>query len=178
MKSILTILFFSVSLPMMAQLENLKLSNAVVIGQMDNPEERYALEGAMASLLSDNGVTATPSLNYIKAGGDARELASDSLMNLLKQKGFDTYVIVSVRGYDRKFKPSERKDSLVEKLGQTSLHEIYRLDAVSVSFEFTFYRNGEYVATDIVKCGNISDRESVLKRFRKKVAKRIYKKWR
>ena len=74
MKSILTILFFSMSLPMMAQLENLKLSNAVVIGQMDNPEERYALEGAMASLLSDNGVSATPSLNYIKAGGDAREM--------------------------------------------------------------------------------------------------------
>ncbi len=177
MKNILTTLFLVCCTSLMAQLENLNLSNGVVIGQVDKPEERYALEGALANLLSENGVNATPSLNYIRSGGDSRELASDSLMNVLKQKGFDTYVIVSVRGYDRKFKPSQRRDSLVEKLGQTSLHEIYRLDAVSVSFEFTFYRNGEYIATDIVKCGNISDRESVLKRFRKKVSKRIYKKW-
>lgn len=177
MKSLVTCLFLLVSLSLTAQLDKIKLKNAVVVGQLDKPEERYALEGALANLLSDNGVPATPSLNYVKAGGDSRELANDSLKNILMQKGFDTYVIVSVRGYDRKFKPSERRDSLEEKLGQGSLHEIYRQDAVSVTFEFTFYRNGEYLACDVVKCGNISDRESVLKRFRKKVSKRIYKKW-
>lgn len=177
MKKLILCLILLVATSAVAQLENVKLTNAVVIGQLDKPEERYTLEINLATLLSDYGITATPSLNHIKAGENAEVLAGDSLTTILKQKGFDTYVLISVRGYDRKFKASERQTQLIDKLGEGTLNEIYRSDAVSVSFEFTFYRNGQFIATDIVQCGNISDRDSVLKRFRKKVSKRITKKW-
>lgn len=178
MKVVITLAILSISLVGFGQKKaKIDLTNALVVGQMDKPQERYALEGHLAQLLTQYNVKAAPSLNYVKVGGDSGVLLEDSITSLLKAQGFDTYLIVSVRGYDRRFKPSTRKDSLAEKLSQGSLYEIYRQDAVSVTFEFTFYRNGEYVATDVVKLGNISDRESVLKRFNKKVGKRIYKRW-
>jgi hypothetical protein len=82
-----------------------------------------------------------------------------------------------VRGYDRKYKPTNLRDDLVTALNAGNLFPIYREEVVSVSFEFTFFRNGQFVCSDIVKCGNVSDRDSVIKRFRKLVAKRIEKKW-
>lgn len=177
MKHITILLFIAISMVGVAQKTPLQLTNAVVVGQIDKPEERYALEGALSNLLTQNGVKATASLNFLKLGGDSGVLSTDSLSTILKNQGYDTYIIVNVRGYDRKFKPSERQEPLTEKLGQGSLHELYRQDAVSVTFEFTFYRNGQYISSDLVKLGNISDRETVLKRFNKKVGKRITKKW-
>jgi hypothetical protein len=155
----------------------LHLTNALVVGQMDKPEDRYSIEINLAEMLSSRGVTTSPSLNVIKMGSDSQELASDSIKNVVKAKGIDTYVLVSVRGYDRRFKVSEKQDDLKGALSIGSLFELYRSDIVSVSFEFKFFRNGEFVYGDIVKCGNVSDRETVLKRFRKKVGKRISKKW-
>lgn len=178
MKSIVIILFSFLSLNAFSQLKTLKLRNAVVVGQFDKYEDRFTIESTLTSLLSDYNIKTTPSVNYVKAGESSVVLAGDSLMNVLKEKGFDTYVIVSVRGYDRKYKISEMKYPFSEKLDQGTLREIYRNAAVSVTFEFAFYRNGELVAIDQVKCNNISDRESVLKRFRNKTEKRVAKRWR
>lgn len=157
--------------------QKLNLTNAVVVGQLDNPEDRYSLEINLAQVLSDNGVKAVPSLNVMKMGGDPQILASDSLMKIMSDKGIDTYLLASVRGYDKKFKKSEKNDDFTTALSVGSLFDLYRQDIVSISFEFKFYRNGECVFSDIVKCGNISDRTTVLKRFVKKVNKRIVKKW-
>ena len=104
-------------------------------------------------------------------------LASNSMTQVLKAKGIDTYILVSVRGYDRKFKPTTSIDNLFKSLELGSLFNLYQTDIVSVSFEFKFYRNGEFITSDIVKCANVSDRETVLKRFRIKVGKRISSKW-
>lgn len=153
------------------------LKNCVVIGQLDNPEDRYSLEINMTEMLSSMKIKTMPSLNFMKMGSDAVLLASDSIQSELKEKGFDTYLIVSVRGYDRRFKVAEKQENFKEALSAGGLYDLYRMDIVSISFEFKFYRNGEYVFGDIVKCGNISDRDTVLKRFRSKVGKRMSKKW-
>lgn len=177
MKLLTTIIVFSIAMIGYGQKVKLNLTNALVIGQMDKPQERYAIEGQLSQLLAEYNIKAAPSLNYVKVGGDTDILLKDSIASKLKAEGFDTYLIVSVRGYDRKFKASTRRDSLEEKLSQGSLYEIYRQDAVSVTFEFTFYRNGEYLTSEVIKLGNISNRETVLKRFNKKVGKRIAKRW-
>lgn len=177
MKHILILLLSVVSLTSFGQVKDLHLTNALVVAQMDKPQERYAVESNLTDLFIQNGIKAVPSLNYYKMGGSGSVLATDSMKQVLAAQGIDTYVLVTVRGYDRKFKPSERRETLSDKLDEGNLYELYRLDIVSISFEFTFYRNGEFVGNDVVKCGNISDRETVLKRFRKKVSKRIYKKW-
>ncbi len=178
MKSISFIVVILLSFSSFSQLKTLKLRNAVVIGQFDKEDERFTIESTMTGLLTEFNIKTAPSVNYLKTGEPLNNISNDSLMNVLKEKGFDTYVIVSVRGYDRSYKPSTIKYSFVEKLAQGTLREIYRNAAVSVTFEFAFYRNGEMVAIDQVKCNNISDKESVLKRFVKKTEKRIATKWR
>lgn len=175
-KLILLVAFFSATVTF-AQKTDFNLTNALVIGQLDKEEDRYSIEINVTELLTDAGIKAVPSLNVMKLGSDASNLASDSLQKIVAAKGIDTYVLVSVRGYDRRFKRSERKDDLATALNSGNLFPIFRDEVVSVSFEFLFYRNGQYLGSDVVKCGNVSDRDSVIKRFRKVVAKRIVNKW-
>ncbi len=157
--------------------DEFKLTNAVIIGMMDDQNERYSIEINLTELLTSRGIKALPSLNIIKLGEDSRVLASDSLQNSIKEKGFDTYMLVSVRGYDKRYKVSPSQPSFAEALEAGNLYKMYQMDVVSVSFEVKFYRNGTCVHTQIVKCGGVGDRESVVKKFRKKMKKLIDKKW-
>jgi len=157
--------------------QSLKLTNTIVIAQFDKAEDRYAMEVSVTEMLAQYKIKAMPSLNLLKQGADASVLADDTLQKELKIAGYDTYLIVNVRGYDRTFKPATQKISLAEILDMTSIYHVYRDEATSVSFEFTFFRNNEVVKRNILKCGNISDRNSVLKRFRKKLSKMIVKSW-
>lgn len=152
-------------------------SKILVIGQFDRPDERYAVEVTLTELFSKQGIVAMPSLNILKQGSDPLILASDTLQKLLLKKNISTYLVVNVRGYDRRFKPSEIELSFSEMLGRTSIYHIYREEATSVSLEFTFFRENKVVFRDILKCGNISDRDSVLKRIQKKLPKRMGRKW-
>ena len=95
---------------------------------------------------------------------------------IVSAKGLDTYLTVSVRGYDKRFKLAESRDDFKTAININHLFSLYKENVITVSFEFTFYRDGKFVGTDIVRCGNIDSRETVLKRFKKKTAKRI-KKW-
>lgn len=174
-KSIL--IFFLLFIYSFSFSQGLKLRNVLVIGQFDKPEDRYAIEVNLTEILTNKGIKASPSLNILKQGTSAVNLVSDSIRQVIQAKGFDTYVIVNVRGYDRKFKPSEAKITLEEMLNMASLYHIYRDEASSVSFEFTFFRNGMVIYRDILKCGNVSNRDSVIKRFRKKMPKLIDKRW-
>ena len=177
MKKLLFIVVLLVASSVNAQTKGLALKNALVIGQLDKEEDRYSIEINVTEILSSAGVKAVPSLNVLKLGSDAQLLATDSVQKIVAAKGLDTYVIVSVRGYDRKFKLSTIKDDFKTALGAGNLFPIYREEIVSVTFEFKFFRNGQQVAADIIKCGNISDRDSVIRRLRKALAKHVEKKW-
>lgn len=177
MKKIVLIGFILVQVLGFAQKQELNLTNAFVVAQIDKSEDRYTLEVALTELLAEYGIKAMPSMNILKVGSDQTLLVSDSISQLVKSKGFDTYVLVSVRGFDKRFKASEKKPKIEELLAEGHLFPIYRDEVVSVSFEFFFYRNGQYIGTELVKCGNISSRDSVMKRFRKKISKRIEKAW-
>lgn len=159
-----------------AQTKELNLTNALVIGQLDRSEDRYSIEIALTELLADAGVKALPSLNILKVGADVYHLENDSIQNIVSTKGLDTYLTVSVRGYDKRFKLAESRDDFKTAININHLFSLYKENVITVSFEFTFYRDGKFVGTDIVRCGNIDSRETVLKRFKKKTAKRI-KKW-
>lgn len=157
--------------------QNIEKNKILIIGQFDRPDERYAIEVTLTELFSKQGLMAVPSLNILKQGSDPLILASDTLQQLLLKKDINTYLIVNVRGYDRRFKPSETELSLSEMLGRTSIYHIYREEATSVSLEFTFFKENKIVFRDILKCGNISDRDTVLKRIQKKLPKRMSRKW-
>jgi hypothetical protein len=155
----------------------LNLNNAVVIGQMDTPADRYSVEVNLTELFATNGVRSLASLNLMKLGSDAQQLASDSVAKKAKSKRFDTFVVVSIKGYDKRFKATKQKEGFLSALGRANIYGIYQQDIVSVSFEFKFYRDGELIYADIVKCGNAGSRDKVIKKLRKKVAKRLVKAW-
>jgi hypothetical protein len=177
MRYLSLLLIFLSSTAVFGQLDQLNLTNALVIGQLDKPEDRFSIEINITELLTSHGVKAMPSLNVLKLGSDPELLATDSMKTVLTSKGIDTYVLVFVRGYDKKFKPTTLKDDLLTVLNTGSLFPIYREEVTSVSFEFLFYRNGVMVASDVVKCGSVSSRDAVVKKLRKAVEKRIVKKW-
>lgn len=158
--------------------QQIAFKNALVIGQFDKSEDRYAMELNLVEILQQNGYKALPSFNLLKQGEALGNLLNDSTRNLLKAKGIDAYVVLNVRGYDRKFKSSEAKTTLKEMLDMTSIYHIYRDEATSVTFEFTFFDlNNQLIGRSLLKCGNVSDRDSVMKRFRKKLPKTITKDW-
>ena len=127
------------------------------------------MELNLVEILQQNGYKALPSFNLLKQGEALGNLLNDSTRNLLKAKGIDAYVVLNVRGYDRKFKSSETKTTLKEMLDMTSIYHIYRDEATSVTFEFTFFDlNNQLIGRSLLKCGNVSDRDSVMKRFREK----------
>ncbi len=155
----------------------LDLTNVVIIGQMDDPSDRYSVEINMTELFSTNGLKSKASLNLMKQGADSEILASDSLKTVLEAQGYDTYLLITVRGYDKRFKMSDANDDFKTSLGRGNLFSIYQEGVVSVSFEFKFFRNGELVRDEVIKCGNAGSREKVLSKLRKKVRKRLVKDW-
>jgi hypothetical protein len=178
MRSYLLIAFLISSVAGFSQdLKNLDLKNVLVVGQLDKPEDRYTLEINLSEMFANQGIKTMASLNVLKQGADPRILATDSIRTLLQGQGIDTYVLVSVRGYDRKFKPASKHYDLGTELTNGHAFPLYREEIVSITLEFNFYRNGEFVGYDILKLGGIGSRDSVLKKLRKKLPKRINKRW-
>jgi hypothetical protein len=171
------VLFFVISHFIFFSQINFKLTNAVVIGQFDKPEDRFSIEINTTEILSTQGIKAMPSLNLLKSGADSRLIGTDSIKAVVRSKGFDTYLIVKVIGYDKRFKVSERKISFEEALGLGTLFNLYRDEAESISFEFSFFKNDQIVYREVIRCMSISDRNTVLKKYRKKLTKRVTKKW-
>lgn len=160
-----------------ANSQDFDLTNAVVVAQLDRPDERYALEANIVDIFTAEGIKTIPSTNVVKAGQSGEDIANDSIKAALTAKGFDTYVLVSIRGFDKKFKKIKSEQILDTSLATGHLYPLFREDVVSITFEFLFFRNGQYIGTDLIKCGGIDDRDSVLKKFRKKLRKRLRKKW-
>lgn len=152
-----------------------QLTNAFIVAQLDRPEEKFSLEINLAELFSEQGVNVFPSLNILKQGQNPTVLASDSVTSILKNKQLDTYVLVSVRGYDRNYRKKSKQTSLIEELSSSHLFPIYRDDIVSLTFEFLFYQNGNQVYSDLLKIKNINNKDSVLKKLHKKLPKLIHK---
>ena len=172
------LLFFgSFLLLQQLQAQQVKLTNAVVISQFDKEEDRYAMQALMTDMLKGYQIKALPLMNVLKQGEDPQHLLNDSIQKVLLQKGFDTYLVVNVRGYDRTFKPSEDTQTLAELLETTSIYHIYRDEATSVSFEFSIYKEGKLISRQVLRCGNVSDRDSVLKRLRKRLPKKVLPSW-
>jgi hypothetical protein len=178
-KSLLSLLFLGICLIGTAQAKfpPLKLNNALVVSHLNKQSDQFSLEIAVSDVLSRCKVKNTVSLNVLKAGGDPQILMTDSVGQILKAKGINTLMLVSVRGFDNRFRPSTGNMTLAEDLAADNLFPIYKEDIVSVTFEFHFYRDGKLVYTDLLKIGGAGSRDMVLRKFRKKLAKKVVKDW-
>src|SRR5690554_197123 len=86
--------------------KSLNLNNVLIIAQQDDLSDRYTVEVALLQLFNSYNIQSKASLNVLKQGGSPDVLMSDSLVQSLKEQGIDTYLLVSVRGYNNRFKPS------------------------------------------------------------------------
>jgi hypothetical protein len=175
----LFILISSFSLNTLAQGDSkeFKLTNTIVVAQQDKPEDRYSLEINVLQLLASRGINTKASLNIVKQGGSPLILSEDSIQKQVLNEGFDTYMLISVRGYDKKFKPSTNVLPLEDELNAGHLFPLYREEVTSVTFSVTFYRNNVPVHYELIKTGNVGSRDSVLKKFIKKLDKKLQKSW-
>lgn len=154
-----------------------QLDNVLVVAQQDKQEDRYSLEVSLMQLFNSYNLKTKASLNVIKQGGSPKILLNDSVQNSLQKEGIDTYMLISVRGYDKRFKPSENIKSLEEELEAGHLFPLYRESATSVTFSIIFYQNGEPVHYELIKTGSVGSKDAVLKKLMRKVEKSLKRKW-
>lgn len=158
-----------------SQKKHIQLTNGLLVAQLDRPEEKFTLEINLAELFSAENVKVVPSLNLLKQGEVASVLVSDSVTNILKSKNIDTYILVSVRGFDKNFRLSSHFEPLSNELASSHLFPLFRDDILSVTFEFTLYRNNEVVANELLRIKNVDSKDKVMKKLRKKLPKLISK---
>lgn len=158
-----------------AQAFNLK--ECVVIAQFEKPEDRYALEVNLCEIFTAMHIKAIPATNFVKQGGSSQVLATDSSLTALKEKGFSTYCLVNVKGFDNRFKKSEHPPLFSEGLDRATIYNLYKDEISNLTLEFIFYREGKPVFNDVYKISNIGDRDDVIKRLKKKGPKYFLKNW-
>jgi hypothetical protein len=176
MKNLILIAAVLLSSLSFGQKNQLNLTNVLIVGQMEQEDERFMLEIALTEFFAERNIKAVPSINILKQGADPSLLLTPELRADVKGKGLDTYMLVSVRGYDSRFKKTNKNDSLSVALDYGTLFALYRAEITSITFEFFIYRNDVMVKTALVRCGNISSKETVLKRLKKKLARKV-KRW-
>lgn len=160
-----------------AQTEELNLDNVLVIAQQDKQPDRYSLEVAILQLFNQYGLKTKASLNVLKQGGSADVLLTDSLQNKLESEGIDTYMLISVRGYDKRFRPAEEINSFEEEIKAGHLFPLYRENATSVTFTITFYRDGKPVHSELIKTGTVGSKDAVIKKLLKKMERSLKRDW-
>lgn len=157
--------------------ESLNLKNVLIVGQQDELSDRYTLEVGLLQLFSSYNVKSKASLNTIKEGGTDEILLNDSIYKKLKSEGIDTYLLVSIRGYNKRFKPSENMNPIEEEINAGHLYPLYRESASTVTFSFTFYREMKPVHHELIKTGTVGSKDAVMKKLLRKVEKRMEKEW-
>lgn len=179
MKTTLLSIFMFFTLPFCwgQQFDPLSLTNALVVAQQDKLEDQYTLELAVVEMLRSNDINAKASLNILRQGQDPSILASDSIQRKLSNTGIDTYMLISVRGYDKRFNPSSNIQNLTEELRAGHLFQLWRETASSVSFTVLFYRNGIPVFYDLIRVRAGGSKDAMMKRLMKKLDKKVKKSW-
>ena len=157
--------------------EPLNLKNVLIVGQQDDLSDRYTLEVGLLQLFTDYNVKSKASLNVIKQRGTDEILLTDSIHQKLKSEGIDTYLLVSIRGYNKRFKLSENANPIEEEINAGHLYPLYRESASTVTFSFTFYRDMKPVHYELIKTGTIGSKDAVMKKLLKKVERRLTKEW-
>ena len=156
--------------------QRLKLTNVVLVAQLDRSEDKFTAEINLAEIFAENGVNVLPSLNLLKQGASLSTLVSDSIKTILKEKQLDTYLLVNVRGYDRQFRLSSKIGSLTEELNIAHMFPLFRDEITSITFEFIFFRNDKLCHTELLKLKNVSTKEKLIQKLHKKLP-RLIQRW-
>lgn len=157
--------------------QNLNLKNVLIVAQQNDLSDRYSLEVALIQMFSYYNVKCKASLNVVKEGGSPDILLNDSIRQKLKDEGIDTYLLVSIRGFDRRYQPADSLNDFKDEIDVGHLFPLYRESASNVTFNFTFYRDLKPVYYDMIRVKGISSKDDVIKKLLKAVEKELTKSW-
>lgn len=157
--------------------EDLNLKNVLIIAQQDELSDRYSVEIGLLQMFNSYNIKSKASLNVLKQGGSADILLSDSTRQKLKEEGIDTYLLVSVRGFNNRFKPSKKIHEFEDEIQAGHLYPLYRESTSTVTFTFTFYRDLKPVHSELIRTGSVGSKDAVMKKLLKKVERRLTKSW-
>jgi len=160
-----------------AQEGQLRLDNVLIVGQQDELADKYSLELAVLDIMKSNNIKTKSSLNVLKQGEDPVVLANETTQKTLKAEGIDTYMLISVRGYDKRFNASTNLQPLKDELSAGHLFSVWREGASSVTFTITFYRNNIPVHNELIRIKSTNSKGAVLKKLSKVIDKQITKSW-
>lgn len=159
------------------QNQKLNLKNALIVAQQNDLSDRYSIESALIQLFSSYHVKSKASLNVVKEGGSPDILLKDSVRQKLKEEGIDTYLLISIRGFDRRYKAADSLNDFEEEIHVGHLFPLYRESASNVTFNFTFYRDLKPVYYEMIRVRGIGSKDDVIKKLLKKVEKELIKNW-
>ena len=155
----------------------INLDNVVVVAQQNKTDHRYNLELAIMEVLRKYDVNAISAISVLKDGQGPPSLANDSIQKRLSDDGYDMFMLVSVRGYDKRFSPPSNSYSLNEELRAGHLFSYFEKKRSSVTFTVSFFRNGIPVHSELVRVKKTKSPEKVLASFSKKIEKRLKRVW-
>lgn len=156
---------------------SLNLKNVLIVGQQDELSDRYILEVGLLQLFTEYNIRSRASLNIVKQRGTDDFLLNDSIQQILRSEGIDTYLLVSIRGYNKRFRLSDEANPIKEEINAGHLYPLYRESASTVTFSFTFYRDMKPIHYELIKTGTVGSKDSVMKKLLKKVERKLVKEW-
>lgn len=159
------------------QNQKLNLKNALIIAQQNDLSDRYSIESSLIQMFSSYGVKSKAALNVVKEGGSPDILLRDSVRQKLKDEGIDTYLLISIRGFDRRFRPADSLSDFGDEIHVGHLFPLYRESASNMTFNFTFYRDLKPVYYDMIRVTGVGSKDDVIKNLMKKVEKELTKHW-
>jgi hypothetical protein len=153
------------------------LENVVVVAQQNNTADRFNLELAVMDLLRKYEVNARSAISVVKEGQGPNSLANDSIQKRLSGDGFNMFMLISVRGYDKRFSPPSNRFTLNEELLGGHLYAYHREKISSVTFTISFFRNGHPVHSELIRVKKTKSPEKILKSLIKKMERRLKRSW-
>jgi len=173
---LIVLLFLLMTIPIISMAQ-MRLENVLVVAQQDKLEDRYSMELALTNMMQTFGVTSKSALGVIPQGEFMNVLATEEMQKRVKAMGIDTYMLISVRGYDRSFTPSTNILNMRDELNAGHMFSFWRESANSISFSVTFYRNNQPIHYELIKIKNGKNREATISKMVKAFEKRLQKSW-
>ena len=153
------------------------LKGAMILVQNDKPQERFSMEANLGKLFTSYGMPILLSINLIKEGAPLTELGETKIQAELNARNINSVLIISVRGFDTRFKPRTKiPQTLEEMLKEGNANPITTEEAASVTIEFFQYVNGKFNGYHMLRLGGASSRSKVYTKLQKKLD-RLMPKW-
>ncbi len=150
------------------------LKGALLVVKNDKFNERFSAEVNIAKIFSPFQMPMLLSVNLIKENASLSELNTAKVQGEMAAKNINSVLVVSVRGYDTRFKPRTKIPlTLEEMLEEGNLYPVTQDDISSVTIEFIQYVGGKFNGYHIMRLGSASDKQKVYKKMQKKLNRAI-----